>query len=1801
MGPAAGLGRLLRSCSVSAVLLLAAAAAAQRGSRCYYSIRNSCGFAGDSPATEAINGSYGPRLFLAGLLHNCVGDGEPNDEWGAEPRALRVVALQLDVLSSLAAIANDTFARATEIPVRFDQLPQGQYTAQRQAFLLDPNPPNATTGADALVASSTAVGDAAQVPGKLVDLSLLVSADPNLGWSAILPQLREASVFYNGAIVGLPLVVSPYFLMYRRDIFERDGLAVPQTWEEFTALAEARHGMDGMAGACVMAIGCRAESLTLRTILASYLQTRGTQSGFLWDPQNMDQLINSPAGEQALKIFRRLVAVGPQEPNTPSCVPDHFNRGNCLMDIAKGTRFKDGSIGPPDATVARGRMGFALLPGSTRVLDRATRQLAPCTKELCPLATESTLEDGQLRLVNRPITLTSLIVLLNGLSPVQYQFYAYQLFSLLTSSSIVGAKGGMLLQPNELLPMREEDLSLDHLPNWEASSYDRGDTERFLRVYRASVGAPNMSPDVKIRLTSNVTAALLAAALRYNSPSTPASQLPSVLEGLQRALDSIVEAEGGREAFASDYRRSIGWEGHATTAPVAAPRKQPEPSQDWRVAVAVAVPCGCAVLAAAVATAVLLVRRRRRQRHAAKQAGRDAPPGPGERTTLVVTDIFDSTRLWEALDASVMDEAISVHHRVMREAVAALRGYESSTEGDSFLLAFHAPEDALGFCLRAQHALLAAPWPPALLELPGAEQHGGLCDSAMAAAPAWEHAVATVTMACRQDGNGNGGAERLPLKLGKTSASRAPLWRTGSSAKRWAGGLASPLAPATLTHTGSFGSRAATSCAARGKSPRPHTAVGCAGAVDAAAHTAHCQSPCAALAGPGCGRGPMSAAGRAQPVTDGGYAASAETKVTSASQLHALLMTTTAGLYEADPRLVGSASFSNTASMTHAVELSSFGHAPGREHSLEAYAADQAAALAPVSVDADSDNAQPPTTSTTRPYEPYIGVVLNVRDSAALTPQAHTEHAPPEASGSLQDIWIPPASLGGGTTTHFFEQTTHVRGRSLGRGQGAAAAVAMAAGTGLAATPSASPLGSPNGSSTLLAIGARAHKRLQATRREPSPAELERLEQAAVAPAAPARQDVRSKSAATNKFLQDALFSTSSGAIPMASPPDALLATAPSCLFGTPPGKKAARGHLAFVTAPRVMPLSLRALSRAVVTADRPGPREERRSFDGRGANGEDRQCAGETGETLWEVLARRWVVQDPSAAPAPASEETAVTKRPALLLSDSQLDFSRSAGTGPQHVRPRFSMDVRPEASAAAAAAAALRRPGSEPLSGILQGSAQQQATAGAGNTGTLVFRGLRVRMGVHCGATEVCRNATSGRLVYGQAMQVARAVSDAGAGGLTLLTHTVREQLAAAPGGGEAALTQAAGGEPWLLLYAGCHVLDSLRSTSPGGQHLYQALPARLAGRLALPLPLRKASPVLPLVSALDAPASGTGCLARLSVVGAASLLAWSHDVAAEALAMLHARALAELRQRVAMAGAVTGSASASSARARAYVFQGAAGLSAPPAGKAGGARALRPRGPSAIDPAGFVRESPLTTGQSSPATGALPSPASTMPSLAAALWRKRATRALAQQSASGGAGSSSGAERRGSPRVGDGSGPAAGGEGAGVLGVALQAPPGLAVAWLLACIRALPSLDWPPELLEHPLAEDCVFRLGRVYHREEADPPPSAGDTDSDVCSLEVHWRGLRVACAVAWGELGGRIRAGSLAGHLEYRGRAARTLQKLAAVAKAGQVVVDEATAFHDTVQQQPDLVRSVTLLAAAGRGQNLGAFITRHEH
>ena len=76
----------------------------------------------------------------------------------------------------------------------------------------------------------------------------------------------------------------------------------------------------------------------------------------------------------------------------------------------------------------------------------------------------------------------------------------------------------------------------------------------------------------------------------------------------------------------------------------------------------------------------------------------------------------------ETLPPSIMEASVHLIEGCLRSSFIRHGGYESSTEGDSFIIAFASVESALRCCLEAQEVLLNLAWPPELLRAPGCKE-----------------------------------------------------------------------------------------------------------------------------------------------------------------------------------------------------------------------------------------------------------------------------------------------------------------------------------------------------------------------------------------------------------------------------------------------------------------------------------------------------------------------------------------------------------------------------------------------------------------------------------------------------------------------------------------------------------------------------------------------------------------------------------------------------------------------------------------------------------------------------------------------------------------------------------------------------------------------------------------------------------------------------------------------------------------------------------------------------------------------
>ena len=163
----------------------------------------------------------------------------------------------------------------------------------------------------------------------------------------------------NGALLGAPINGNVQVLYYRKDLYEKKGLKVPQTWAELEANAEALHD-DSTYG--FVARGARDSILYNFT---SYMFSNG--GSFFKDPSKGDYTvtINSPAGLKALETYIKLAkTTGPANPGAVAQAEliQLLSTGRAAQAIGVVAAYSN--LNDPNSSIVAGKIGTALIPAA---------------------------------------------------------------------------------------------------------------------------------------------------------------------------------------------------------------------------------------------------------------------------------------------------------------------------------------------------------------------------------------------------------------------------------------------------------------------------------------------------------------------------------------------------------------------------------------------------------------------------------------------------------------------------------------------------------------------------------------------------------------------------------------------------------------------------------------------------------------------------------------------------------------------------------------------------------------------------------------------------------------------------------------------------------------------------------------------------------------------------------------------------------------------------------------------------------------------------------------------------------------------------------------------------------------------------------------------------------------------------------------------------------------------------------------------------------------------------------------------
>ncbi|PNH00256.1 Adenylate cyclase, partial [Tetrabaena socialis] len=285
----------------------------------------------------------------------------------------------------------------------------------------------------------------------------------------------------------------------------------------------------------------------------------------------------------------------------------------------------------------------------------------------------------------------------------------------------------LILAPDSgMAPFRTSHFSSSARSAWAEAGYDGRIANEALDALLTALTHPNVAWGLRFSggdFYESAVSSFLARVLAYAVPNTPV-----VLAVETARIKQQLAAHYGAQPLSA---LEAGYSAFLGIKPVDAVSPPPPPLPPRARAVQVGAPpanrrdyniLAALIVAGVVVLTITAYSLRRMGRGSCSPwrrrelvSWRSDAPGASSKTTLLITDIEGSTQLWEELPAVVMGYALRLHHSCIRRILVRHRGYESATEGDSFVLAFFGPDAALAFAMEAQQELLGQDWPAQLL------------------------------------------------------------------------------------------------------------------------------------------------------------------------------------------------------------------------------------------------------------------------------------------------------------------------------------------------------------------------------------------------------------------------------------------------------------------------------------------------------------------------------------------------------------------------------------------------------------------------------------------------------------------------------------------------------------------------------------------------------------------------------------------------------------------------------------------------------------------------------------------------------------------------------------------------------------------------------------------------------------------------------------------------------------------------------------------------------------------------------
>ncbi|MFJ6356221.1 ABC transporter substrate-binding protein [Pseudarthrobacter oxydans] len=288
-------------------------------------------------------------LCVALSASACAGAGGGNS--AGDPNSISVLMVNNPQMEDLQRLTAENFTKETGIRVNYTILPENDVRAKiSQEFSSQAGQYDVASLSNYEIPFYSANGWLAPLDD--------VAADPGFDQDDILPAYTASLTGEDGKLYGEPFYGESSFLMYRKDILDAKGLAMPAkpTWDEVAGIAAKVDGAEpGMKGICLRGQpGWGQVFAPLTTVVNTF--------GGTWFDKDWNAQVNSPEFTEAVEFYTTLVRehgeAGAAQAGFTECL-NNMSQGKVAMwyDATSAA----GALEAEDSPV-KGKIGYAQAP-----------------------------------------------------------------------------------------------------------------------------------------------------------------------------------------------------------------------------------------------------------------------------------------------------------------------------------------------------------------------------------------------------------------------------------------------------------------------------------------------------------------------------------------------------------------------------------------------------------------------------------------------------------------------------------------------------------------------------------------------------------------------------------------------------------------------------------------------------------------------------------------------------------------------------------------------------------------------------------------------------------------------------------------------------------------------------------------------------------------------------------------------------------------------------------------------------------------------------------------------------------------------------------------------------------------------------------------------------------------------------------------------------------------------------------------------------------------------------------------------